>query len=193
MLIINVRGTNGSGKTTLIRSIIAAAQEPGGGKLMPSGVPYHHGNIEHRFAVALGDYSKPGCGGYDKVKTQQQAEDSVRQAAAGFVPDRVALFEGLLVSGLYQRWHDLDVALTKDGHKYVWGFMQTSLDECIARTRARAAAKGRSLDDPSNVISKFRAVERCRERALQDGRTVWDLDANTPLESIKEYLQANGL
>jgi hypothetical protein len=192
MIILNVRGTNASGKTTLVRSLLQTPAPVGTFHTVPFGRGSHPAGP----TIVLGSYaSRDGgwakTGGMDKVRTQDEAEMSVRLAAQHLREEcrgGIVAFEGLLISGLFQRWMDLDLALSRAGHQYVWAFMDTPLEVCYARVRSRSGKPYDAPDAFSNIDSKHAAVRRVRDRVKEAGRRVLDVDYTRPEESLAECL-----
>ena len=150
-MILNFRGTSGSGKTTVVRGLMAKyptitplgefpEKKPDGYECRP-GVDKFNKILPNLYVV--GSY-KNTCGGCDGIKTQDEACARVRRyAALGDV-----LFEGLLISHIFGRYKLLDQEMKKEhGHTTIWAFLDTPLELCLDRIRARrdarAAAKGK--------------------------------------------------
>jgi thymidylate kinase len=70
-------------------------------------------------------------------------------------------------------------------------FLDTPLETCLTRVDARRAARGDGpLEDQSNIIKDFKAVQRARQRAVQMGFRVVDIDHNQPFNQIEALLDA---
>ena len=162
-IFLNLRGTNGAGKTTLARRFFDG-QSPADTLRWLDKTPYH--DLGTRWL--LGRYDRATCGGCDTIKTQDEVCLLLRTAAARGVP--LVVFEGLLLSGLWTRYYNLDVELTGQGHTVWWAFLDTPLALSIERTNARRAARGVGpLEDVTNLAAKHRSVEMCRTRAVAHG------------------------
>jgi hypothetical protein len=194
---INVRGTNGSGKTTIVRAFALGPSKrffnyphPAPGKPSRKDRPHKQPPFMGHFycgVAALGEYDLPGnCGGTDKTKNQEGVCTALRYFAGRaptderIVGDVLALdepvdfvfFEGLLVSGLFERYLEIGRELVRAGHRYTWAFLDTPLKTAYERTLARSGttdpAKKKSVWD--NVEKKHVAVQSVRRkvRALND-------------------------
>ena len=160
-MIINIRGTNGSGKTWTVRQLINAyaATPIMCGKYIEG---YQCGG-----ARVVGRYDRPS-GGCDAIKTQDEVCNLVRSYSA----HGPVIFEGLLVSGIFDRYRKL----SSEYIDYRWVFLNTPLDICLGNISARRMQVGKSKEfDPVNVIS-----EGIRVNA---GPTRWaELAANRDLD-----------
>ena len=176
MTIINIRGTNGSGKTTLVRGLMAAAvgevEKVGARVAKPTGYRFNlkdkHGVVLPTFV--LGSYENIN-GGCDTIKTQDEACDLVRR----YAPDHNVVFEGVLISVLYDRYRKLDKELTTQGHTFIWGFMDTPVQTCIDRVLARRVARGADIKDfdPNNSITpKHKQCINVRAKAKGTGSAI---------------------
>jgi uridine kinase len=144
-MIINIRGTNGSGKSHLIRSLMAN---------YPSVVPIGSakkadgylctGNILPSMRV-VGAYT-PSGGGCDGISIQEEICNRVREYSK--ISD-VVLFEGILISRTFERYLNLSKELLPN--HTIFAFLDTPLDVCIERVKARRIAKGN--EKPLNLRS----------------------------------------
>lgn len=162
-MLISLRGTNGSGKTTVVRDLMKAAekcapiygvlgvQKPEAYRLdMPgTATPLH----------IIGPYNVP-TGGCDQITHWQTILDLIEKyKSRGHV-----LFEGVLIGGIWGRTGEI---LEKEPGS-VLVYLDTPLEECIRRTRARRLGRGDERPfDPSNLTSKFHATVRTRVRAVE--------------------------
>jgi len=170
-VIINIRGTSGSGKSTAIRNIVELC---GGTPTpmfsdnlkKPDGYSVSHGLTD---IYVVGSYENV-CGGCDGIKTQDEVCRRVREYSRhGHV-----LFEGLLLSTLYERYRQL--ALELDTHKFIFAFLDTPLDVCLSRVASRRAEAGRTAElNPKNTTDKWHLMRRMQpkfHRAGLDSRWV---------------------
>lgn len=186
-MLFNPRGTNGSGKTTVATALVPPASSE---RLVLFETRTKAGRpkpvVGYRSAenvVLVGRYDT-NCGGCDGISTQDEIEKAIEAALA--LEPRAVIYEGLLISGLYGRYEALARRYGAQGRQHVMAFLDTPLDVCIARTRARTQKPPEW--SPHNVESKHRAVVRCRERAIQDGLHVVDLPHGNPVEAAREIL-----
>ena len=192
-MIINIRGTNGSGKTTVATAVVPPAASERfllhefdhtskkTGRVSKKQV------IGYRSAegvILVGRYDT-ACGGCDGIATIAATVESVKRAAA--LPGaKAVIYEGLLTSGLYQSFVDLALHFREAGRDHVFAYLDTDLEECIRRTRIRTQ-KTADWND-GNVRSKHSAVLRTRERALQDGHMVMDVDTDSAPSVIRSMI-----
>lgn len=189
-MIINIRGTSGSGKTTVVRGLMAAAQteqlfaDDSRGNLFgpvhPEAYALH--GISSRPTYLIGSYEQV-CGGCDSISTQDGICDRVRKyAALGHV-----VFEGLLLSHLYGRYEALDREL---GQPYVWAFLDTPLEVCLDRVRARRIARGVTKElNPTNTTQKWGDMRRVAAKAKHAELDVRWLDHNKAVEEVLSWLR----
>lgn len=154
-MVINLRGTSGSGKTTIVRqlmalgsvSVIGSDRKPDAYRLVLPEV--------HRPLFVIGSYRNV-CGGCDSIKSQ----DEVCERVLSWAPHGHVLFEGLLVSGTFERYAKLDRKVARGGHgPYVWGVLDTPLAVCVNRINARRRARGQMKPvSPENTEAKYRSV-----------------------------------
>lgn len=190
-MLFNPRGTNGSGKTTVATSIVDPRRSERlvlYESITKAGRPKPIvGYRSDENVVLVGRYDT-NCGGCDGISTQDEITLAIEAALA--LGPRCVIYEGLLISGLYGRYHEL--ARRYAGERtHVMAFLDTPLEVCIARTRARTSKP--PTWDPHNVESKHRAVRRCRERAIQDGLHVVDLPHEDPVTVAREIIFGDGL
>lgn len=204
--VINIRGTNGSGKTTLVRMLMAADAAEMPISIGEKGTPGHW--LPNQRIVIVGPYpSTKATGGMDNVRTTQEALEAVMAAAEGrFTLNgapfdwktqgtiRAVVFEGILISTVYQTWLDFSRKL-KGWHSegLVWAFMDTPKEVCVERVKERRAAKGRPTEGFKEelVTEKWEAIQRVRRKAEQDRELVLSL-GQQPLKSLNYFLSYSG-
>lgn len=143
-VILNIKGTSGSGKTTLARKILSYPHEEikGYKKLRNSvkevadayKVDMSQEGIELPVYV-IGSYNNT-CGGCDTINTQEEIVERVKK----YYPSGHILIEGLLLSGTGKNGY-VPRELSKTG-ALVIGWLNTPLDVCIERVKARRLAAG---------------------------------------------------
>lgn len=164
MTIINLRGPNGSGKSTVAHDIIkkyAAEQIPlveyinkGGGEKTVLG--YY---IKALDLTIVGSYNT-ACGGCDGIPTQELICAAVEVAAK---KSRNVFFEGVIVSTIYGRYKELS---EKQHGDFIWAFLDTPLETCLARIQARNGGKQINED---LVSAKVRAIAATERKAAEAG------------------------
>lgn len=177
-VIINLRGTNGSGKSTVARAF------PGEGVTLapfstPKGKLRHVvGNYSKEFdLIVVGPY-RTECGGCDAIGTQDQVCESVASAAG--LAEHV-LFEGVIVSTLFERYRKLSLRLGG----MVWAYLDTPVELCLARIAARNG--GKPIKEEL-VRDKVRSIESTRRKALAAGERVEIVDHTRAIEVVKGWL-----
>lgn len=201
--IINVRGTNGSGKSSTVKAVM---QRLGG--MTPIYRPHAQGSVNYntpkasqieayvckdRFGVAgggmipaylIGPYVTE-CGGCDQIKTQDEVCDLVRKyAEQGHV-----LFEGVIVSQIFQRYIDLATELRALGHRYIFAQMNTPLSVCLERIYGRRLAKGQDGTIKEElVVEKFKRTTAHFEKIQATGHEVVWLDHQYPMDHVYKLL-----
>lgn len=171
--IVNIRGTGGSGKTYAVNYVIKKLGIRN--KIIKNGRPHYRptnnvvGYRLNKDVLIVGKYDTD-CGGTDQIKTQ----DEIMERICNFAKKgSIVIFEGLLVSGLYSRYRDLSKELQKKGHKYIWIFLDTTLEVCCKRTMERRRRAGNNKPfNSKNTELKYRAVELAKQHALEDGERV---------------------
>jgi hypothetical protein len=184
MPVFDLRGTHGSGKSHLVhtllrrygnRPILGEAASPRREVL---------GHYAHRLGLAVvGPYTKV-CGGCDAVRTQDEVCRRVRLFSQEY--PRVML-EGILVAHTYSRY----LALARELGDYTFLFLDTPLEVCIARVKARRLDRGNTKPlDPRNVIRDHERVHNVlpgafREAGLRVVTLDWQNATGQALEVIR--------
>ena len=175
-MIVNIRGTSGSGKSTLVRNLMNIL---GGWRNLrtghcvgsPNKAEYIESNnvlpLEGGKLYAVGDYSAQ-CGGCDGIKTQDEVCRRVRYLDYFGSPH--TLFEGILISSIYERYS----TLLKDLGG-VTAFLDTPLEVCIEHVRKRRVASGVPADfDVANTTNKWHLCRKISDKLIADGsKVVW--------------------
>lgn len=136
--IVSLRGTSGSGKSTVAFKMFEAFSRDeildSTGKVQGYRVDASKAGLKYPIYV-LGKYTTQ-CGGCDQIPTQQEAADrAIHYHQTGHV-----LMEGLLASAAGPAG-----AVTKTIQETggaVFAIMDTPVDVCLDRVRARRAARG---------------------------------------------------
>jgi predicted ABC-type ATPase len=177
----NIRGTNGSGKSTLVRhwteghtDRIVLSNYPSPTKADPGRYGYVEGY--HRVGLAItiivGPYEAP-TGGMDKLPSFEVCRQAISQACR-MAPH--VLCEGVLASTVFGSWAEYAARLAEHGVTFNWVYLQTPLEVCFERIKARQEDSGRVRGVKANqVADKVRAVAATRTKALAAGFPVWDL------------------
>lgn len=181
-MIINLRGTHGSGKSTVVAELIrcfngAAVKDPDKPK-KPLG--YVATLPNGKTLGVVGPYHT-ACGGCDAIQPYSLIWPRVMAARATCAH---VIFEGALVSSSYG---NIGRASEEFGDEFVFAFMDTPLEVCLERIRARREARGdmRPLN-PDNTTKKAHSVER--SKAKFEGRRVVEIDHTRAVDQVLEIL-----
>ena len=155
-MIVKLHGTSGSGKSTIawrfLKDYPNAARTSEVGKIEAYDVRVPELTLP---LYILGRYSTQ-CGGCDTLSADQQIDLLHCYAPLGHV-----LYEGLLASEYYGR---LGEASERYGKDHVFAFLDTPIDLCIERVKARRLAAGNDKplneDNTRGRIKKIEALKR---------------------------------
>lgn len=183
MNFINVRGCNGSGKTTVLRSL---ARSPFCEVVLVE-VPDHKAipvTLTPDKLAIIGDYTPAAAGsttaGLDRIKTQAAAK-SVIEATADKYPDRIVLFEGVVVSTIFGPWRDW----SEINGGMIWAFLDTPLQVCLDRIQVRNGGKPIKEEQ---VADKHRTLARVRDKAIEAGEVVRDIRWGSALADLRAII-----
>lgn len=174
-IILNISGTNGAGKTTLVRSLTGPAYNPVDlcryldKKERTKTVEGVAGNG----IIAVGPY-RPGVasGGCDGVPTQDLVRKATEAAVLKF-PDCHVIFEGVVVSTIFQRYHDW---AKEEGVDLRFGYLDTPLEVCLANIRKRQEASGKVREIKTDQVEgKWKSIRRRRNKMIEAGLLVYDI------------------
>lgn len=180
MAVIDVRGTNGSGKTWIMRQLLLQHKHTTieeGGKVIGYSLPSIKGVIIGRYTDTGG-----GCDGFKEGVVQ--VDEIVRRLHPQY---KNLLLEGIMVSHLYERFHNL----ATDLGNYKFMFLDTPIKLCIERVKARRLAKGniKPFDPIKNLIPDYKRTKyRVRQRMTDAGHHVRLINHLDPLPQITKEL-----
>jgi hypothetical protein len=154
-MIIKIHGTSGSGKTTTVRNLFdrcvvkptpiwdANGRRPEAYECSLPGVPTP--------VYVLGPYTAV-CGGMDSISDDDEKIRLLNHyAKLGHV-----VYEGLLSSEYYGR---LGFTTEKWGDNHVFAFLDTPIEVCIERVKARRLAKGNTKPlDEANTRGRVKKI-----------------------------------
>lgn len=221
-MIINIRGTSGSGKTHLARELMAAMENvnPIPGDSQIGGLGTHYPRNKNSKAIGYaGTYTYPdkiphhvsivgryetACGGCDTIKTQDEICDRVR----AFATRGDVVFEGLLVSVLYDRYAKLatelmnvynrvkpvnEAALKRDLDTFppfIFAFLDTPEELCVERVKQRRIAAGNTQPlNETNTREKWHICQRVAEKLTAAGLPVVWINHENALSDLTMYLK----
>jgi thymidylate kinase len=196
-VIINLRGTSGSGKTTAVRGFFQFAHSA-----MTKSFTSPKGLVTHRvmgYAITppllkfplylVGSYANT-CGGLDVMGTQAEHAELVTKAyrAGGNV-----LCEGLLASSVSAGATLPKAMLEEAGRdKVIFAVLDTPIEVCLARVRARRAARGEEKPlNETNTRQKHEDTIKARARLIEEGYRVVDIDHTDAHHQLYRLFQEN--
>ena len=172
-MVINIRGTSGSGKTTVVRGIMAKGVVTpfGGTTKKPDFYSINLTPAIERPVIVVGSYENV-CGGCDSISTQDEICDRIRAGASmGHV-----LVEGLLMSHLFSRYAMLDRELAAQNIPFIWAFLDTPIDVCLARVVERREARGNfSPLNEKNTRDKWNDMHSVFDKATKQRERDWKI------------------
>jgi cytidylate kinase len=182
--IIKIHGCSGAGKTTVVRRLMLKHDfTPIPSKGKPEA--YVNEGLAREPTFILGSYENT-CGGMDTIGTAKEVIDLLeRYELKGNV-----IFEGLLQSTYYgvMGRHSLNY-----GKDYIYAFLDTPIELCLARIIQRREASGRNNKfNPELTRDKHATIEalRCKLIATSN-HTVVDLRHEQDLaKQIEDLLNA---
>jgi hypothetical protein len=175
--VINIRGTSGSGKSTIVREIMEKGHITpiGESQKKPDGYIVQIPELATPIYI-VGPYVTV-CGGCDQIQTQDEICERIR-VYSGFGD---VLVEGLLMSHSFARYVALDRELVEKNVHCVWAFLDTPLDVCLNRVRARrderALLTGRDRGElnTKNTTDKWNDNREVYEKFLKARSSDWKL------------------
>ena len=180
--IVSLRGTSGSGKSTVAFKIFEKypRQEIVGadGKIQGYKVDARP-EVKHPIYI-LGKYTT-ACGGCDQIPTQQEAADR----AVHYHRDGHVLMEGLLASAAGPAGA---VTMTiQDTGEAVFAILDTPVDLCIERVKARRLARGdeRPLNE-KNTRDKWQQTRSTASALFKLGYDVRPIDHTKAFEDVMD-------
>ena len=184
-MIVNLRGANGSGKSTVAHSFIkqsvacqvvplASYSTPTGAARAVTGYWLKDMDI-----IIVGAY-RTQCGGCDGIKTQDLVCESVRLARQICAN---VLFEGVIVSTLFQRYADL--ARELNPKEFIFAYLNTPLKTCLARIQKRNCGKTIKED---LVADKVKAIHSTMLKANAEGLRIAIVRHNRALADVTSLL-----
>lgn len=152
-MLLNLRSTHGGGKSTVCKTILD--RHPHTVLQGPKKIEGYKVDIGLSKPLFIVGPYKTACGGCDAI----QPYDLIWPRVEAYAKRGHVLFEGALVSSSVGNIGRA-MAARKD---CVVAFMDTPLEECLARIARRRAARGddRPLN-PKNTTSKFEGILRSR-------------------------------
>lgn len=163
--------------------------EPEVGKLIGRVVGYK-GEYKGSPIFFVGSYEvmSGGCDAVMKHGDIHQVCDLVRQ----FSKEGHVIFEGFMLTGIFQRFHDLSQELGG----IIFCFMDTPLEVCLERIERRNKEKGALLGrqrgsmGTKHVAQKIHEGDRTRKKLKKHGERVVLVDHRRPMKVISKLLNS---
>ena len=183
--ILDIRASHGGGKSWLVHRML---QEYGNEPILDGKTVLGH-KMPKINGVAVGPYTKV-CGGCDAINLVEEASRRVILWSQQFITG-IIVFEGIRVAHTFQRYHDLAHRLESEGHKYKFLFLDTPLEVCIERVKARRLARGNEKPlDPKNIAKDYHNIwERVRGKCVVAGLDVTILPWQNAWETMKRIVE----
>lgn len=186
--IIKIHGCSGSGKTTLVRNIMSLDEAPrkiGDNPSRPKGYAVLVPGLTSPIHV-VGSYEND-CGGMDTIP---DVKDGIALISEFAVWGNV-IHEGLLQSTYYGVMGEHS---KQYGADYIYAFLTTPIDLCLARVAERRARVGNTRPwNPENTRDKHRTIERLANRVQAMGHTMlfipWDISPADQVRMVLENLE----
>ncbi|QIG74927.1 P-loop NTPase domain-containing protein [Rhizobium phage RHph_I72] len=172
-MIINIRGTNGSGKTTLARTfqdhpsarVVNLVDYAAPTKKDPEAIKFVTGVVTDLPGVGsvccVGSYSQ-AQGGLDTVPNFELQRMAIAHAAA--ICDHVVC-EGILASTVAGSFVEFFTRMQIAGHKVAVCYLDTPLQMCLDRIKARQEKAGKVRDIKTDqVADKVKAIAATRAK-----------------------------
>lgn len=169
-MIIDIRGTNGSGKSYPIHKLLEQFLTTEVKRQIwdtTCGEQVETTLIEPIDLALVGSY-RTNCGGADEVTKQDAIVEVLRALNQRH---KVVVVEGSIVASVYARWE----ALAREmDDKYIFMFLDTPVEECIASVRKRRLDKGnfKPFNPEQTLIPRHEAIQRLKDRLIEAGRNV---------------------
>lgn len=191
----NLRGTNGSGKTYVARQLIELSRaQP---ILFKGRKPQvYKGILFNEDFYILGSYETQ-CGGCDTISSVAEVAELLRMLMTNSddpgdfdLPSLkgIVFFEGLMISHMLGTVGAMQAKLGKEQN--VLAFLDTPLDVCIDRVKARRVERGDLREfDPKNVAADHPRVQSCRNKAIRDGYRTVVVYHEEALQNVLEDLE----
>ena len=180
MIAIKLHGTSGSGKSWVAHQLL--------GRYPNSSHPEGFTRVDvprdmlPQPLIILGKYDT-NCGGMDTMT----AGEGIALFKKCALLDYNIFYEGLLQS---EYWGKIGSELEFFPH--IYAFMDTPIEVCIERVKARRLAKGNTKPlDETNTRDRVRKIDNLRRKLNSQGKRVALINHEHPLEDLLElYAQS---
>jgi len=208
-VVLSIRGTSGSGKTSVARRFLPApiTGGPKGGPVDLNAYPaptkrdparllrvtgYVRESTQLGRIGVCGPYHN-ACGGMDQLGSFEICRGAILHLLQE-LDCKFVIAEGLLASGVYGSWGEFSALLRAQGHAFAFCYLQTPLDVCKTRVKARQAEAGKPDKEINwgNLDAKYEQVISNREKALAAGELVYDLPYGREVEAVIDIMSGQG-
>lgn len=172
-MIVKLHGTSGSGKSSIARGLMAKAKKLYfyGEEKRPQAYELHMGWKAPLYI--LGPYTNT-CGGMDAISDFMEQESLLKY----YADEGHVFYEGLLISTYYGAMGKLT---EKWGNEHVFAFLNTPMELCIERIKARRLERGNTKPlNEENTRNRQKPIDSLQRKLVQMGRRVeviqWDND-----------------
>jgi len=162
--IVKIHGNSGSGKTTIIRNLFEHAtvtlgvEKLGGNPKKPEAYKFMLPGVMLPIYV-LGSYENT-CGGVDTIPIM----DDLVKLIHHYAPLGNVIYEGLLISTYYGT---AGREMNTYGRRHVWAFLDTPLEVCIERVKARRHAAGDERPfNEENTRNRHKPIENLAKKLV---------------------------
>lgn len=178
MIVIKLGGTNGSGKTSVARALI----EMGTCKINFMNDAYY-GFLDGKKIAVLGDYV-PRCGGMDVIRLVSNKKKLVlKHLRKDF---DVVFFEGYSTGVSYQSFG----AISETYGTWVYAFMETPVDVCVARVAQRRGLPLEGYKPPATLLTGHNRLQKAAAAAKAAGHPVlWLPHTQSPHQHVLELFK----
>lgn len=175
-IIVKINGTSGAGKSYVAHELL---------RIYPHEAIYEdieilgYRVVPPNFKVpiyVIGRYAS-NCGGCDTINSEEQIRRLHHFAELGHV-----LYEGLLSSEYYGK---LGEASERYGPTHVFAFIDTPIETCIERIKARRLAKGNTKPlNEENTRGRVKKIEALKVKLQRMGRKVVTIEHRNSFNQV---------
>lgn len=172
--VVKIGGCNGSGKTSVVRALLESNGNEPQYDLKPNKPSaYIRKLATGQKLVILGSYENV-CGGMDTISDKYDRLNLVRKYARH---GNIVVYEGLITGKTYGAMGEMSEEPNQRG-RWLYTFMDTPWEVCVARVHARRIAKGNlsPLDPERTLRPTFGSCDRLPGRVAKLGHRVLMLD-----------------
>ena len=134
----------------------------------------------------LGSYVTQ-CGGCDTIPSVSVVATLLKYLRLSG-EDAIVFYEGLMISHMIGT---VGNAVRDWGTDHIMGFLNTPLETCIARVRARRLEKGndKPFDPTKTLVGDYKAVQGAKKNAIAQGFVVKVVDHTCAVDDVLHMLE----